>query len=200
MSWNAMGSAKSADPRERELKLLYEQHAEALFGYALRLLGGDRHKAEDIVQETLLRCWRKRDLDGSRPARPWLFKVARNLVIDGYRLRMARPQEAGSTWLEGQTVDSDSIDRMLSSMVVNDAVKALTPAHREVLYETYFAGRTTQEVAAILGIPAGTVKSRLWYAIRALRLALREWDVIEGRCPAGPEVRGESEQAKASAA
>lgn len=168
-----MGSAGVASVRERAIRALYEEHAHVLHGYVLHLLGGDRHKAEDVVQETLLRCWRSRDLDTSQSLRPWLFKVARNLVIDDRRLRSARPQEVdGTAWLDDVLAASDDVDRVLSAMVLGEAFKSLSPAHREVLYETYYTGRSTLEVALLLGIPRGTVKSRLYHAVRALRAAL----------------------------
>lgn len=176
MKWSVMGSAGAGDARERALRALYEEQADPLYAYVVRLLGGDRHRAEDIVQETLLRCWSKQDLSvGGLLLRPWLFRVARNLVIDGHRRRLARPREIdGSSWLGELSTEADEIEEMLSSVVVGDALQALSFAHREVLYETYFVGRTTQEAAVALGVPQGTVKSRVYYALRALRLALEE--------------------------
>lgn len=176
MQWSLMGSGESRDSKERALRALYEEQANPLYAYVLRLVGGDRHRAEDIIQETLLRCWSKQDLS-LEPAllRPWLFRVARNLVIDGHRRRLARPSEIdGSNWLREMSADADEIENVLSSVVVGEAFKALSEAHREVLYETYFVGRTTQEAATALGIPHGTVKSRVYYALRSLRLALEE--------------------------
>jgi RNA polymerase sigma-70 factor (ECF subfamily) len=139
------------------------------------MVGGDRYKAEDIVQETLLRYWRKRGAAEGSPLNPWLFTVARNLVIDGYRMRMARPQEvAGEVWLDQKADDVDYVDSMLSSVVVDSALQDLSPAHRQVLYATYFAGRTVKEASEALGIPVGTVKSRLYYGVRALQASLEQ--------------------------
>ncbi|WP_326798183.1 sigma-70 family RNA polymerase sigma factor [Streptomyces sp. NBC_01808] len=195
MSWTVMGSTGSVPARERALRALYEEQAGPLHSYVLRLLGGDRHKAEDVVQEALLRCWRTQDLEGDEPLRPWLFRVARNLVVDDYRLRMARPREVdGTAWLDDLLAKSDDIDRVLSSIVLKEAFRALSPKHREVLYETYYTGRSTREVALVLGIPPGTVKSRLYHAVRALRMAL---DIVE--TPSG-EVAGKPAWAYSSAA
>jgi RNA polymerase sigma-70 factor, ECF subfamily len=180
MEWSVMGSANVPADADRALRALYQEQADPLYTYVVRLLGGDRHRAKDIVQETLLRAWSRQDLNlGGTLLRPWLFRVARNLVIDGHRRRQARPSEIdGGGWLEGMSAEVDEIDELLSSVVVSEAVKALTPAHREVLYETYFMGRTTQEAARVLGVPQGTVKSRVYYALRALRLALEERGVV----------------------
>ncbi|MGX1541090.1 sigma-70 family RNA polymerase sigma factor [Streptomyces adustus] len=177
MNVTVIGSACAVSPEERALRDLYLEHGPALYSYVLGMLGGDTHRTEDILQETLLRCWNKRTLaDGEGMAvRPWMFRIARNLVIDAHRTRMARPAEiAGDTWLTDMCVEIDDIERMLSSMVVRDALRSLTPAHREALRATIFADRTTQQAADVLGVPQGTVKSRVYYALRSLRTALKD--------------------------
>ncbi|WP_237735692.1 sigma-70 family RNA polymerase sigma factor [Streptomyces sp. AA1529] len=174
MSWIVLGSEGADSAGERAMRSLYEQHARPLQGYVLQFLGGDVQRAEDVVQETLLRCWRNQRLVGSgQDLRPWLFKVARNLVIDDYRLRRARPKEVdGAAWLEDVLSEADDVDQVLSSLVLVEAFRTLSQAHREVLWETYYTGRSTREVSRVLGIPPGTVKSRLHHAVRKLRLAL----------------------------
>jgi RNA polymerase sigma-70 factor (ECF subfamily) len=162
-------------PEEELVRALYRDHAGALYAYVLRLVGGDRYQAEDVVQETLLRAWRSADrLDpAARSLRPWLVTVARRIVIDGHRSRRARPPETSPALLE-QLPAEDELDRTLRLMTISDALDDLTEAHRRVLVETYFKGRTVNEAAAELGVPPGTVRSRVFYALRALRLALEE--------------------------
>ncbi|MFJ7336861.1 sigma-70 family RNA polymerase sigma factor [Streptomyces sp. NPDC101110] len=177
MNVTVIGSASAASPEERALRDLYLEHGPALYAYVLRMLGGDIHRTEDVLQETLLRCWNKQTLaDGEGMAvRPWMFRIARNIVIDAHRTKMARPQEiGGADWLTELGTDADDIERMLSSVVLHDALRALTPAHREALEATLFADRTTQQAAGALGVPQGTVKSRVYYALRSLRAALEE--------------------------
>jgi len=177
MNVTAIGSASATSPEEKALRDLYLDHGPALYSYVLRMLDGDTHRAEDVLQETLLRCWNNRNLTDSEKmaVRPWMFRVARNLVIDQHRTRKARPTEiSGTTWLGDMCAEVDDIERMLSSMVLHKALQTLTPAHREVLRATFFADRTTQQAADDLGIPRGTVKSRVYYALRSLRLALRD--------------------------
>ncbi|WP_112470008.1 sigma-70 family RNA polymerase sigma factor [Streptomyces triticisoli] len=164
---------------EELLRTLYAEHAGPLFHYVLRLTSGDWQWAEDVVQETLLRAWQHpAAFDPARgPARAWLCTVARNLVIDAHRARQARPAEAGGEMLERaaeQTPGEDGIEQALQSWAVADAVRTLSPDHRAVLLETYYRGRTMAEAARVLGIPVGTVKSRTYYALHALRLVLRE--------------------------
>ncbi|MFG2452388.1 sigma-70 family RNA polymerase sigma factor [Streptomyces sp. NPDC048512] len=181
MNVTVIGSASAVSAEERALRDLYLEHGPALYTYVLRMLGGDTHRTEDVIQETLLRCWNKRNLvdDEGMAVRPWMFRVARNLVIDGHRTRMARPLEiGGATWLNELGAEIDDIEQMLSSIVVQEALEKLTPAHRDVIRATFFADRTTQEAADALGIPQGTVKSRVYYALRSLRLALRDHGVV----------------------
>lgn len=158
---------------ESLVRALYAEHAGPLLRYALRLTDGDRQRAEDIVQETLFRAWLHPDAIAERPARPWLFAVARNLAVDAHRARKARPPEVGEGALDLVPVP-DEADRVLESWAVADALATLRPEHRRVLLETYYLGRSVAEAAAVLGIPAGTVKSRAFYALRALKLALEE--------------------------
>jgi RNA polymerase sigma-70 factor, ECF subfamily len=162
-------------PDEELMRALYHEHAGPLFGYVLRLVAGDRHRAEDVVQETLVRAWRNTEqLSRSTGSlRPWLVTVARRIVIDGHRSRSARPKEVDPAPLEAMPA-SDDMERALRLMTIADAMTDLTPAHREVLVSTYFGGRTVNEAAEELGIPAGTVRSRAFYALRSLRNALEE--------------------------
>ncbi|MGI5166758.1 sigma-70 family RNA polymerase sigma factor [Spirillospora sp. CA-253888] len=157
------------------LRALYNEHGGPLLGYVLRLIGGDRAQAEDVVQETLLRAWRHPEALAGRPVRPWLFTVARNLVVDAHRARRARPPETG---IDDQVVmiatGTDEIDRALESWTVAEALAELSPQHRAVLVQTYYRGLSVAEAAKALGVPPGTVKSRTYYALRALRLALEE--------------------------
>jgi RNA polymerase sigma-70 factor (ECF subfamily) len=158
---------------ESLVRELYAEHAAPLLRYALRMTDGDRQRAEDIVQETLFRAWQHPEAIAERPARPWLFAVARNLAVDAHRARKARPQEVGEGALELVPVP-DEADRVLESWAVADALATLRPEHRRVLLETYYLGRSVAEASVVLGIPAGTVKSRAFYALRALKLALEE--------------------------
>jgi RNA polymerase sigma-70 factor, ECF subfamily len=166
-------SSRRVSSDEELVRALYAEHAAPLLRYAIHLMSGDRQRAEDIVQETLLRAWQHPEAIAGRPARPWLFAVARNLAIDSYRARRARPHEVGEAALDVMPAPDDA-ERALESWGVADALATLRPEHKRVLLETYYRGKSVAEAAATLGIPPGTVKSRTFYALRALRLALEE--------------------------
>ncbi len=160
------------------MRALHDEHAAALWSYALHLTSGDRGRAEDVVQETLLRAWRHPSVldQSARSARSWLFTVARNVVIDDYRSRKVRPETA-MEHLPEPAVD-DGTDETLQSWLVADALSKLSEAHRRVLFECYYAGRSVAQAAKVLDVPEGTVKSRLHYAMGTLRLILAENGVV----------------------
>jgi RNA polymerase sigma-70 factor, ECF subfamily len=157
---------------------LYRQYWSPLMAFVLRLTAGDRQQAEDIVQETMLRAWRHGDrLDlATTSLMPWLTTVARRIVIDEQRKKGARPPETGEDKLDKAPV-TDLSDDVLRSVIVAEAMRTLSPSHRQALNETILSDRTVNEAAVVLGIPVGTVKSRVYYALRALRLVLAQQGV-----------------------
>jgi len=163
------------DPRsDHALRDLYRDHAPALLRYA-QWFTDDRAAAEDAVQETFLRAWRHlpRLLTDGRPLRPWLRQVLRHVMIDVDRTARSSRETLHDTVPVERQVDGGYdclLDRSLLELVLRD----LSPAHREVLVETYYRDAPAERVAARLGVPAGTVRSRLYYALRAVRSRLDE--------------------------
>jgi RNA polymerase sigma-70 factor (ECF subfamily) len=153
---------------------LYADHGATLLAYATRLTG-DRQLAEDVVQETLLRAWRNAaKLTEERGSiRGWLFTVARNIVTDRVRARQARPAEVSES-PSTPPIAHDHADDVVTSVYVRHALQSLSPEHRAVLVTVYYGGKTAAEAAEILGVPPGTIKSRTYYALRALRSAIEE--------------------------
>jgi RNA polymerase sigma-70 factor (ECF subfamily) len=163
------------------VRAAYAAHGPELYRFACRSLG-DHGLAEEAVQTTYLRAWRNahRFDEDLGSLRTWLFAIIRNVVIDLARARSIRPpaappgvaQNDDGTTTEVAT-DAD-VDRILVAWQVEEALRRLSADHRTALVETYYRARPYDDVAAELGIPVGTVKSRVYYALRQLRLALDE--------------------------
>jgi RNA polymerase sigma-70 factor, ECF subfamily len=171
--------ASAADAEVDLMKALYDEHAATLWRYALRLTG-DASRAEDVVQETLLRAWQHPEVigDAERSARAWLFTVARNMIIDERRSPRFR-NVVGSLDDSNAPEQSapDEVDAALDRLLIADAMAQMSAQHRAVIERSYYRGWTTAQIAADLDIAEGTVKSRLHYAVRALRLTLQEMGV-----------------------
>jgi RNA polymerase sigma-70 factor (ECF subfamily) len=165
------GSSRRRPIRKDEatVRALYAEHGGAVLAYATKLTR-DRATAEDVLQETLVRAWRKADLlvKGRGSVRAWMFTVAHNIVVDRARARAARPVEVGQH-PSAEPLADDHADRVVDSIAVLEAIDSLSDEHRGVLVQLYFRGHSVQETAATLGIPPGTVKSRCYHALRALR-------------------------------
>ncbi|MGH7445729.1 MAG: RNA polymerase sigma factor [Longimicrobiales bacterium] len=157
----------------------------AVLRYA-RFLTGNATDAEDLVQETFLRAFRARDsyAVGSN-ARAWLFTIARNTHFKAHR--KASRSTALEDTLDADTLDvtpfhtapADSIDRIFSARelgpALNDAIDALPAAHREVIALVDLDGLGYADAAETIGVPIGTVRSRLFRARRTLQQRLIEY-------------------------
>jgi RNA polymerase sigma-70 factor (ECF subfamily) len=165
------------DP-DAAIRQLYSHYAKALHGYVEQFCP-DLASADDIVQETFIRAWRHLPQlsVGDRPVRPWLYRVARNLLIDANRAARARPMSTSEQ--QAVEIGTDSgLDEVLDRQLVAVALQHLSPAHQRVLVETFYQGGTMATVARELGVPHGTARSRLHYALDALRQHLEEHDAI----------------------
>lgn len=164
--------ARAASLPDDALRAAYDAHGPELYRFARRSLG-DGGLAEDAVQEAFLRSWRASgSYDPSRSTqRTWLFAILRNVVIDMARARRVRPPLADGARSAEAAVDDD-LDHALATWQVETALAGLDEDHRRVLVEVHWRGRPYHEVADDLGIPAGTVKSRVYYGLRAMRSAL----------------------------
>ncbi len=166
------------------LRSAFLAHGAELYRFARRSLG-DAAAAEDVVQETFMRAWRARDRFDPElgTLRSWLFAITRRLVIDNARARRVRlsgplSDDDTLTSRDMGAGSDDDLDRAMTIWQVEEAIMRLRPEHRQVLVDTYYRGRRAREIAQEVGVPEGTVRSRLFYALQSLRLNLDEmgWD------------------------
>ncbi|GAB2668583.1 sigma-70 family RNA polymerase sigma factor [Kribbella swartbergensis] len=176
----SVGDYRGPEAAEALVRSLYAEHGRSLLAYATRLTG-DRAAAEDVVQETLVRAWKHADdlTQGTGSVRGWLLTVARNIVTDRARARAVRPAEVADVD-DRPPVEGDHSESVVNTMVVLAALDKVSAEHREVLVQLYFHGRSVTDAAKELGIPPGTVKSRSYYALRALRAVMAEQPVLAG--------------------
>ena len=167
---------------EDEIHAAYRLYGAEVYRFVLRGLG-DPGAAQDVTQETFLKAWRHADRYDAQLAslRAWLFGIARNTMIDHARAAGSRPWQSNlvdpprAQSLGGTT--ADEADRLLDAWVVEEGLRRLAPHHREAIVQTHLRDRPYDEVAAELGIPVGTLRSRVFYGLRALRAAMDEMGV-----------------------
>jgi RNA polymerase sigma-70 factor (ECF subfamily) len=172
----------------RAVAALYDRYGSLVFSLGLRMLG-NREAAEELVQEAFLRAWRQ--IATYQPSlgrvSNWLLGIARNLAIDEMRRRGARPQTVSNDESDDQITqlaasrDEDPAEQVQASArsaEIRRALDALPPAQREVMELAYYGGLTQSEIAARLGDPLGTVKTRMRLATQKLRDLLRETNQV----------------------
>ena len=160
----------------------YAAHGGEIYRFLLRGLG-DAGAAQDVVQETFLRAWRARERFDPQLAslRVWLFAIARNAMLDHARAGKVRPWQSNlvdppvAERMAGSC--ADDTDRLMDSWVVEEALRRLSDEHRMAIVETHLRERPYGEVAIELGIPVGTLRSRVFYGLKALRVAMDEMGV-----------------------
>jgi RNA polymerase sigma-70 factor, ECF subfamily len=152
---------------------LYRRYERPVFEFGLRLLG-DRELAAELVQETFLRLWRTAGrFDESRgTVTAYLFTLARHLAVDLWRRPSSRPLDPEPS--EQLAAPGDATEQLLTRLVVDQAMAQLSAPHREVLALSFRGDLTQPVIAQVLGIPVGTVKTRSYHALRALKAALEE--------------------------
>ena len=160
----------------------YNAHGPELYRFVLRGLG-DPGAAQDVVQETFLRAWRAADRFDPQLAslRVWLFAIARNAMLDHARAAKVRPWQGNlvdpPTAQHAAATTDDPSEQLVRSWVVEEALRRLSEEHRAALVETHLRERPYAEVAAELGVPIGTLRSRVFYGLKALRVAMDEMGV-----------------------
>ena len=168
---------------EDQVHAAYLLHGPELYRFVLRGLG-DAGAAQDVIQETFLKAWRNADrYDPTLSSlRVWLFGIARNTMIDHARAASARPWQANlvdpPTAQESGVTVEDPSDRLVEEWLVEEALRRVSEHHRVAIVETHLRERPYDEVAVDLGIPVGTLRSRVFYGLKALRSAMDEMGVM----------------------
>ena len=172
------GAWQMTDEQAERLRAVHDDHGPALHRYVLRLTNGDSQFAEDVVQEALLRLWRKPQIleQSTGNVRAWLYTVARNLVIDDRR--SARFGRESTTDEVPERPSRDAIGPAFDKWLLADALKSLSKEHRTAIVRAYYLGESVADIARRERIAEGTVKSRLHYALKALRNSLQEKGVV----------------------
>ncbi|MCA9971947.1 MAG: RNA polymerase sigma factor [Anaerolineales bacterium] len=165
-----------------DLQALVARHHGRLFGFLFRMAGGDRQLAEDLTQETFVRMLRgMAQYRYPRPFKPWLYAIGVNLARDTFKGAAWRRTEALTEAMPlpetGRLAPERVLLRREAARAVETAVGALPAHQRAAVLLRYREGMSLAEVAAVLDVPVGTVKSRLSLALRALRAALEEEEV-----------------------
>ena len=166
------------DRAEAFVRRMADEHGDALFGWA-RGRFQDRRDAEEVVSETLVKAWRSHgQFDPARGSeRAWVFGILKTTAVDHYRKSSRHLRSVGRDEVPEQAFELP-VDSLADSTLVQDGLRSLSDQHREVLIAAYFGGYSVSEIAARFGIPDGTVKSRMYYGMRALRAALEERGVL----------------------
>ncbi len=161
------------------LGLLIERYSRPLYGLGMRLLG-DRQMAEELVQDSFVRVWRSASSYDAElgSVRTFVYTIARRAAIDMHRRsqRVPAPVELA----EGDEPPGyeaglpDRFEQLITGMEVREAMTALSDSHRQVLEMFYDEDLRQWEIADRLGVPLGTVKTRTYHALRALRSELEE--------------------------
>ena len=169
----------AAGDHDEPLAELYRRYGRRLYGLGLHLLR-DPGLAEELVQETFVRLWRSSGrFDPDRGSvRTFVFTLARRAAVDLLRRRSARPLASGPAGEVEELADDGAFDGLLLGLDVREALDALSPKHRQILELQYFGDMTQSQIAAHLGVPLGTVKTRTFYALRSFRDELQRRDLL----------------------
>ncbi|MGI8764424.1 MAG: sigma-70 family RNA polymerase sigma factor [Ilumatobacteraceae bacterium] len=164
---------------EEAIRALYRAHGPELYRFVVRQIH-DESRAADVVQEVFLRTWRAAGRFDPEIAsvRVWLFAIARNATIDESRRRAARPlQMVPPDDLDQNESTPSGHDAVMNTWLVEEALRRIGEPHRVAVVETYLRGRPYEDVAGELGVPVGTLRTRVFYGLKALRLAMDEMGV-----------------------
>jgi len=166
---------KENDPRA-PFEELMGRHEKRLVNYLHRTMG-DFELAENLVQETFLRIFNKRhEYEPTARFKTYLYKIATNLAIDEFRKRDRHREDLKEDFNDQSDLTKNPHEIMMSSekeRVVRESLMKLDEKHRTVVVMKWYEGLKYEQIAKILGISVGTVKSRIFYALKQLEVDLK---------------------------
>jgi RNA polymerase sigma-70 factor, ECF subfamily len=168
--------ARVAQNDRRALQLLFGRHRQRVYRFALRLVG-NAATAEDIVNEVFLELWRRAaSFERRAQLSTWLLAITRNKALSALRVRVDQPlDEAMAEAMPDPAINAeDSLQASERNALVRRWLERLSPAHREVIDLVYYHEKSVDEVAAIVSVPAATVKTRMFYARKRLAELVKE--------------------------
>lgn len=159
------------------LTLLYAAHSGAVRRFVAGYVADAQHR-EDIVQETFARAWKNIDRIDTEHGNPrsFLLSIAHNVVVDQWRARSRRPELL--TDKDATVTTDDGVDKSLERILLAESMRRLSAEHREVIKALYFDDMTIAAAADRLGVAVGTIKSRSYHAVRALRVVFDEMGLL----------------------
>ncbi len=173
--------AVAAGDRGEALVALYRAFAPRIHRLGLRTLRDGGH-AEELVQETFVRLWQSADRfdPALGSARAFIFTIGQRTAIDMLRRTAARPTLVAALPDDAQVTshEEETVDRIAREFVVREALESLSEAHRAVITLSFDEDLADKQIADRLGVPIGTVRSRTYYALRALRGELEERGLV----------------------
>jgi RNA polymerase sigma-70 factor (ECF subfamily) len=164
-----------ADGNRTAMHILYSRHNVRVYRFILRIVR-DTTMAEDLVSQVFLDVWRTaRQFEGRSQVSTWLLSIARFKALTALRQRRYEDIDQDEVMEVADTADTPeaSLDRSRTSEILRACVAKLSPAHREIVNLVYYHEKSVDEVAGIVGIPASTVKTRMFYARKQLADLLR---------------------------
>ena len=157
--------------------VLYARYARRLCGFFVRMLACGVDESKDYVQELFIRVYEHRQHYNGESFAGWLYSIAYNICKNELRRREVR-KRFEALHREDETVEQPlTQDTELLTRMLHTAVDRLPQAHREVFILRYIEERSTAEVAQITGTPEGTVKSRLHYALAAVKEKMKKYNL-----------------------
>jgi RNA polymerase sigma-70 factor (ECF subfamily) len=164
-----------ADGDRQAIRLLFERHQLRVYHFVLRLVANSA-TAEDIVSEVFLELWRHAArFEGRARLSTWILAIARNKAVSAMRGRTDQPLDDAMAEAipDGAITAEETLDAAKRSAVMRQCLAQLSPDHREIIDLVYYHEKSVEEVASIVGVPAATVKTRMFYARRRLADHLR---------------------------